>query len=97
MILAELAEPLRRDWGVSPRGNTARASPPDWPKRDEGGSLGQWGWGSENAGMKAICVLYYMFEKTKVGLFVRSDGSVSGFTPLRSGRVNYNYVPLVMT
>ena len=48
--------------GGYPRGETpaARASPPDWSRRGEGGSFGQWGWVSENAGMKAICLMYYI-------------------------------------
>ena len=60
MAVTKLAEPLRRDWGVSPRQTTAaRASPPDWPRRGEGGFLGQWGWGSEKAGMEGVWLLYY--------------------------------------
>ena len=59
MVVTELAERMRWDWGVS-RGETlaARASPPAWPRRGEGGSLGQWDWDSDNAGMKAIYLLY---------------------------------------
>ena len=68
---------LNRRWGpilpVSgeivgfPRGGTPvpRASPPDWPRAGGGGALGQWDWGSENAGMKVICLLYY---KRKIGV-----------------------------
>ena len=42
--------------GGVPRGATpaARASPHDWPRAGRGEALGQWDWGSENAGMKAI-------------------------------------------
>ena len=44
----------------------ARASPPDCPRNGGRGALGQWDWGSENAGMKAIvgcvCLLYYMAQ-----------------------------------
>ena len=29
------------------------------PRAGGRGGLGQWGWGSENAGMKAICLMYY--------------------------------------
>ena len=62
---------LNRGWGPIlpvcgeivgfPRGATpaARASPPDWPRAGAGGALGQWDWGSENAGMEVICLLYY--------------------------------------
>ena len=61
---------LKRRWGAIfpvcgeivgfPRGATlaARASPPHWPRTAEGGRLGQWDWGSENAEMKVICLLY---------------------------------------
>ena len=47
--------------GNSSEGQTpaARASPHDWPRACKGESLGRWGWGSENAWMKAICLLYY--------------------------------------
>ena len=46
--------------GLSPGATpAARASPPDWRRKGGGGgSLGQWDWGSENAGMKAIRLLY---------------------------------------
>ena len=55
MAVTELAEPVRRDWGVPPRGNSRRARvAPDWPTGCEGGSLGQSDRGSENAGMKAV-------------------------------------------
>ena len=57
MVVTKLAEPVRRDWGVSPRGNSGRARLA--LGLAEGGSLGQWDWGSENAGMKAIFLLYY--------------------------------------
>ena len=61
---------LTRGWGlILPgygeivgflRGATpaARASPSDWPWAGGGATLGQWDWGSENAGMKVICLLY---------------------------------------
>ena len=44
-----------------PRGATPAAcsSPPHWP-RAGGGALGQWDSGSENAGIKVICLLYYI-------------------------------------
>ena len=63
---------LNRGWGLFlpvcgefvgfPRGATpvARASPPDWPRTGGGGALSQWDCGSENAGMKVICRLYYI-------------------------------------
>ena len=45
-----------------PRGSTpaARALPPDWPRAGGAGTIGQWDWGSKNAGMKAICLLHYI-------------------------------------
>ena len=45
-----------------PQGATpaARASPPHWPRVGGRGRLGQWDWDSENAGMKAICILYFI-------------------------------------
>ena len=48
------------------RGETpaAHASPPDWPRRGDGGSLGQRDWGSENAGIKAKCLLYHVSPMT---------------------------------
>ena len=48
--------------GEFPRGESpaARAVRPLFGRGGAGGdSLGQWDWGSENAGMKAICILYY--------------------------------------
>ena len=65
---------LNRGWGLIlpvcgeivrfPRGATpaARASLPDWPRAGGGGALGQWDWGSENAGMKVICLSYYKLQ-----------------------------------
>ena len=50
---------VRRDRGVSPRGNSRR-SPPYWPRAGGWGALGQCDWGPENAGMKVICLLYYI-------------------------------------
>ena len=56
MIVTELAEPVRLDWGVSPKGKL----PPRAPRpligrgRAEGRGLGQWDRGWENAEMKAI-------------------------------------------
>ena len=46
-----------------PLGKTpaARTSPPEWRRRGEGGSLGQWDWGSDNGGMEAICLLYVLY------------------------------------
>ena len=48
-----------------PRGATpaARASPPHWPMAGGGGRLGQWDWDSENAGMKVICLLYFICSR----------------------------------
>ena len=64
MVLTEIAEPVRRDWRGSPRETpAARVSPLDWPRRGAGRSLGQWDWGSENAGMKAIRLLYYILNE----------------------------------
>ena len=37
-----------------------RAPRPDWPRAGGGGALGRRDWGSENAGMKVICLLYYI-------------------------------------
>ena len=44
-----------------PRGSTpaVRPSPPHWPRAGCAGALGRWDWGSENAGMKIICLLYF--------------------------------------
>ena len=55
MVVTELTEPVWRDWGSS-RGATpgARATSPGWPERGGGIYLGQWDWGSENAGMKVM-------------------------------------------
>ena len=49
-----------------PRGSTpaVRPSPPHWPRAGCAGALGQWDRGSENAGMKVICRLYYIPEGT---------------------------------
>ena len=51
---------VRRDWeGGCPEGQLpSRAPHPLIGRRRVGGNLGQWDWGSENAGMKAICLLY---------------------------------------
>ena len=50
---------VRRDRGVCPRGNSRRARlAPLLAKGGRGGALGEWDWGSENAGMKVICLLY---------------------------------------
>ena len=59
MVVTELPEPARRDWGVVSQGETpaARASNPDRPRVTGGRSLGQRYWGLENAGVKAICLL----------------------------------------
>ena len=63
---------LNRGWGLIlpvcgeivgfPQGATpaARASPSDWSRAGGGGALGQWDWGSEIAGVKGICLLYYI-------------------------------------
>ena len=63
---------LNRGWGPIlpvcgeivgfPQGATpaARASPSDWSRAGGGGALGQWDWGSEIAGVKGICLLYYI-------------------------------------
>ena len=68
-----MEELLNRGWGPVlpvcgeivgfPEGATpaARASPPDWPRAGGGGALGQWDSGSENVGMKVICLLYYIY------------------------------------
>ena len=67
-----MKEFLNRGWGPIqpvcgeiegfPRGATpaVRPSPLHWPRAGGAGALGQWDWGSENAGMKVICPLYYM-------------------------------------
>ena len=50
---------VRRNRGVSPRGNSHRARlAPSLAEGGRGGRLGQWDWGSENAGMKVMCLLY---------------------------------------
>ena len=57
---------VQRDRGVPPRGNSRRARlDPSLAKGERGGRLGQWDWGSENAGMKVICLLYYMYIYTR--------------------------------
>ena len=45
-----------------PRGETpaARATRSDWPRAGGEGALGRWDWGSENVGVKVICLLYCM-------------------------------------
>ena len=46
---------VRWDWAVAPTGNSLRA--PGAPLLAEGGrGVDQWDWGSENAGMKSICL-----------------------------------------
>ena len=57
-IVAAISDLVRRDWVRLPRGAipVARASPRDWPRASGGASLGQWGWRSANAGMKAKCM-----------------------------------------
>lgn len=65
---------VRRDWGELPRESTsaARALPPVCPMADGGGTLGRWDWSSDNAGMKAIRLWYYMFlSKEKLDLIDR--------------------------
>ena len=62
MMVTELAEPVRRDGGRSPEGQL----PPRAPRsligrgRVEGGAFVQLDWGSENAGTKPMCLLYYL-------------------------------------
>ena len=53
----------RRDRGVPPRGNSRRARrAPSLAKGGRGGRLDRWDWGSENAGMKVICLLYDIYK-----------------------------------
>ena len=71
-ILPVCGEIVRFPGGATP---AARTSPPHWPRAGGGGALGQWDWGSENAGMKVICLFYYgYYNKT-----VSSKGRL-GFT-----------------
>ena len=57
---------VRRDRGVARRGNSRRARlAPSLAKAGRGGRLGQWDWGSENAGMKVICLLNYIYISIK--------------------------------
>ena len=35
-------------------------SPPHWPRAGGAGYLGQWDWGSENARVEVMCLLYYL-------------------------------------
>ena len=53
---------VRRGRWVSPRGNYRRTRlAPSLAKGGQGERLGQWEWGSENAGMKVICLLDYKY------------------------------------
>ena len=59
MIVTELAKPARRDWGRSPWRNSRRARLAPWlAEETRRESFGQWGRGSENAGMKTIWLDY---------------------------------------
>ena len=52
---------VRRDRWVPPSGNYRLARlASSLAKEARGERLGQWEWGSENAGMKIICLLEYM-------------------------------------
>ena len=52
---------VRRDRGVPPRGTSRRARrAPSATKGGAGGRLGQLDLGSENAGIKVICLLCYI-------------------------------------
>ena len=62
---------------------TARASPRDWARAGGGVTVGQWDWGSENAGMKAMytpIVLHYVHDELMHSTAVR-------FCPRNSERV----------
>ena len=79
-----------------PRGATpvARTTPPDWPRAGGGGALGQLDRGSENAGMKVIFLLYYLFHGTT---YVRHKGYVRIHISIRILQliIWYLYIPFV--
>ena len=85
--------PVRGEIVGFPRGATpaARASPPDWSRVGGGRALGQLDWGSENAGMKVICLLYYIRQPGSKGrpgaIYPRS------FPPRRAACVSFNARP----
>ena len=68
-----------------------RAPRPDWPRAGGGGALGRRDWGSENAGMKVICLLYYIRQPGSKGrpgaIYPRS------FPPRRAACVSFNARP----
>ena len=54
---------VRQDGGVPHRGNSRRTRhATSWAKGGRGGHLDQWDLGSENAGMKVICLFCYTPE-----------------------------------
>ena len=51
---------VRWDWEGYLEGQLPPRAPCSLIGRERvGGSLGQWDWGSENAGMNAVCLSYY--------------------------------------
>ena len=75
--------PVRGEIVAFPRGATpaARASPPDWSRVGGGRALGQLDWGSENAGMKVICLLYCIRQP---GSIIRLKVDQEPYTPAPS-------------
>ena len=81
--------------GGVPRGaiSAARAPPYDWPRQGweagvGGGTLGQWDWGSENAGMKAITHMPTWYCITRAPLRGRRAARATHWHALRMCRAN---------